>query len=128
MEASESQLLQNLVDGARTRNRWRSRNRGISHRSAARARRQARLCATACIGRQGLGLSLLAATTLALGAGPAAAYVGPGAGLTAIGTVLSLFAAVALAVVGFVWYPIKRLLRRIGRHPRNVDGEIAGRK
>lgn len=40
------------------------------------------------------------------------AYVGPGAGLTAIGTVLALFAAVGLAMVGFVWYPLKRVLRR----------------
>ena len=42
----------------------------------------------------------------------ALAYVGPGAGLTAIGTVLALLAAVGLALVGFVWYPVKRLLRR----------------
>jgi hypothetical protein len=40
------------------------------------------------------------------------AYVGPGAGLTAIGTVLALIAAVVLALVGFVWYPLKRLFRR----------------
>lgn len=42
----------------------------------------------------------------------AAAYVGPGAGLTAIGTVLALIGAVFLAIVGFVWYPVKRLLGR----------------
>ena len=42
----------------------------------------------------------------------ALAYVGPGAGLTAIGTVLALLGAVGLALVGFVWYPLKRLLRR----------------
>ncbi|MCR9089046.1 MAG: hypothetical protein NXH97_20150 [Rhodobacteraceae bacterium] len=39
------------------------------------------------------------------------AYVGPGAGLTAIGTLVALFAALILAIVGFVWYPVKRLLR-----------------
>jgi hypothetical protein len=39
------------------------------------------------------------------------AYVGPGAGLTAIGTVLAILAAFVLAIVGFVWYPMKRLLR-----------------
>lgn len=38
-------------------------------------------------------------------------YVGPGAGLTAIGTILALLAAFVLAIVGFVWYPMKRLLR-----------------
>ncbi len=53
----------------------------------------------------------LAAAALAL-PGMAQAYVGPGAGLTAIGTMLALAAALVLAVVGFVWYPVKRLLRR----------------
>lgn len=44
---------------------------------------------------------------------PAAAhaYVGPGAGLTAIGTMIALLAALVLAIVGFVWYPVKRMLR-----------------
>ena len=41
------------------------------------------------------------------------AYVGPGAGLSALGSLLSLLAAAGLAIVGFVWYPIRRLLRRI---------------
>jgi hypothetical protein len=47
-----------------------------------------------------------------LAAQPALAYVGPGAGVTAIGTVLALIGAACLAVVGFVWYPLKRLLAR----------------
>lgn len=40
------------------------------------------------------------------------AYVGPGAGLSAIGAFLALVAGIAIAVFGFVWYPIKRLLRK----------------
>lgn len=52
-----------------------------------------------------LSLGLLAALTA-----PALAYTGPGAGLTAIGTVLALIGGVLLAIVGFVWYPIKRML------------------
>jgi hypothetical protein len=44
--------------------------------------------------------------------GPAAAYVGPGAGLTAIGAILAVIATLFFAVVGFVWYPVKRLLRK----------------
>ncbi len=39
------------------------------------------------------------------------AYLGPGGALSAIGSFLALLAAVGLAVVGFVWYPIKRMLR-----------------
>jgi len=55
---------------------------------------------------------LTAVFLLALAPEAALAYVGPGAGLTAIGTVLALLGALALAVVGFVWYPLKRMLRR----------------
>lgn len=51
----------------------------------------------------GIGIAILPAT--------AQAYVGPGAGLTAIGTMVALFAALILALVGFVWYPVKRLMR-----------------
>lgn len=40
------------------------------------------------------------------------AYIGPGAGLTAIGAFLTLVVGLFVAVLGFVWYPIKRLLRR----------------
>lgn len=39
------------------------------------------------------------------------AYIGPGAGITAIGSLIALIGAAALALVGFVWYPIKRLRR-----------------
>jgi hypothetical protein len=39
------------------------------------------------------------------------AYIGPGAGLTAIGAALAFVGAIVLAVIGFIWYPIKRLLR-----------------
>lgn len=54
------------------------------------------------------------------------AYVGPGAGLSAIGSVLALIGAVLLMVVGFVWYPVKRLLkRRKGVSSRPVSGPDA---
>ncbi len=51
-------------------------------------------------------------------ASPAAAYIGPGAGLSAIGTIAALVGAVLLLLVGFVWYPMKRLLRRRSSNPR----------
>lgn len=54
--------------------------------------------------------------------GIAQAYVGPGAGLGAIGTVLALIGAVLLAILGFLWYPIKRLLaKRRGQSPAARD-------
>lgn len=58
----------------------------------------------------GLRLAIVACACLA----PAAqvhAYVGPGAGLSALGIVVGLIAAVLLGIVGFIWYPIKRLLK-----------------
>jgi len=48
--------------------------------------------------------------------GPAWAYVGPGAGLTAIGAAVAFVFALILAALGFIWYPIKRLIRRGKRH------------
>jgi len=48
---------------------------------------------------------------LALPVENAFAYIGPGAGLSALGSLLSLVSAIGLAIVGFVWYPVKRLLR-----------------
>lgn len=52
----------------------------------------------------------LSATALLLLPGLAAAYVGPGAGLSAIGSLLALLLAIVVAFVGFFWYPIKRLV------------------
>ena len=40
----------------------------------------------------------------------AIAYIGPGSGLSAIGSFLALFVGVAIAIIGFIWYPLKRLL------------------
>lgn len=55
-----------------------------------------------------LGLALLAV----IYSGAAQAYVGPGAGLGVIGTLIAFIGTVLLAIVGFVWYPIKRVLRK----------------
>lgn len=51
----------------------------------------------------------------------ALAYIGPGAGLSAIGTVVAVVGAFLLLIVGFIWYPMKRVLR--GRkEKRNTVG------
>jgi hypothetical protein len=61
--------------------------------------------------------SLLIGLLLALALAPstAHAYVGPGAGLSAFGALLALVGSVVAAVFGFVWYPIKRLIRAVKR-------------
>ena len=49
---------------------------------------------------------------LAILPGPAAAYIGPGAGLGAFAVVLALGAGLLLLLVGLVWYPVKRMMKR----------------
>jgi hypothetical protein len=43
------------------------------------------------------------------------AYVGPGAGITVIGAALAFIAAAVFGVFGFIWYPLKRLVRALSR-------------
>jgi hypothetical protein len=50
----------------------------------------------------------------------AVAYIGPGAGIAAIGTVLALIGGILLAIVAFIWYPIKRLVAKI-KKTRMID-------
>ena len=38
------------------------------------------------------------------------AYIGPGAGISVIGTVVAFVGAIVFAIAGFVWYPLKRLI------------------
>lgn len=56
---------------------------------------------------------------------PAMAYIGPGTGLSAIGAFLAVVAGIIVALLGFIWYPIKRLLRK--KKPRD-DGQDGGRE
>ncbi|QGY40294.1 hypothetical protein GM415_09205 [Pseudodesulfovibrio cashew] len=53
----------------------------------------------------------------------AEAYIGPGAGLSAIGSFLALVAAVVAAIFGFLWYPIKRMMRRRKQDQQDGNGE-----
>lgn len=62
--------------------------------------------------------ALMAATGLALlisaaSPTPALAYIGPGLGLSMLASLLSVLVAVLLGIVGFLWYPMKRLIRAI---------------
>jgi hypothetical protein len=72
----------------------------------------------------------IAAAVLSI-ASPAFAYIGPGAGLSAIGTLVALVSVIFLAVVGFVWYPLKRFFKGPGgpkpATQRNRMGERTGK-
>jgi hypothetical protein len=54
---------------------------------------------------------------------PAMAYVGPGTGMTAVGVFLAVVMGVVVAVFGFLWYPVKRLLRTCRRQVSVEKGE-----
>ncbi|HEX8420891.1 MAG TPA: hypothetical protein VF638_12865 [Sphingomonas sp.] len=59
-------------------------------------------------------LNLLLPLLVLLGYSSAAhAYLGPGLGLGAIMTALGVVGAVLLSLMGAIWYPIKRLVRRL---------------
>ena len=57
-------------------------------------------------------LAILAVFGVWLTPATAVAYIGPGAGLSALGSLLALLGAVLLLIVGFVWYPVKRMMRK----------------
>lgn len=49
---------------------------------------------------------------LGYSAGPAHAYIGPGAGAGTIAVVLGVLASVAMAFFAILWYPIKRVIKK----------------
>ena len=55
---------------------------------------------------------LTATTILLFLAEPALAYIGPGASVGVLATVMGILVAISLALFAILWYPIKRLLRR----------------
>jgi hypothetical protein len=61
----------------------------------------------------------------------ASAYVGPGMGLGALGVLVGLISTVALAVVGLVWYPLKRAFKSksdVAEEEAIEDEDVAGEK
>jgi hypothetical protein len=73
---------------------------------------------------------LWVAATLAMSPAPVHAYLGPGGVITSIGAALALFAALVAAVAGFIWYPLKQVLRwlgpRRGSDPSSAPGGGGG--
>jgi hypothetical protein len=58
-------------------------------------------------------------------AGPAAAYVGPGAGLSLVGAFWGLLVAIFAAVAFIVVWPVRRLLRRGRSAPDTATPKMA---
>lgn len=51
------------------------------------------------------------------------AYIGPGTGLSAIGSFLALLVGIIVAILGFLWYPIKRLLGKKPQEPDKIENK-----
>ncbi len=49
---------------------------------------------------------------LALIASPAAAYVGPGAGISVLGSLLGILATIFVAIGAILFWPIRKLMKR----------------
>ncbi len=74
--------------------------------------------------RANTGIAVGCAVAIALLISPtlAFAYVGPGLGMGAFASAFSLLGAVFLGVLGFVWYPVKRVVRALRRAKPSEDG------
>jgi hypothetical protein len=49
---------------------------------------------------------------LALMAGPAVAYVGPGAGISVLGSLLGILATILVAIGAIVFWPVRKYMKR----------------
>jgi len=58
-------------------------------------------------------INLLAAFYLLGHSSLALAYVGPGLGVGVIATVLGIASGLLMLLVGVIWYPLKKLVRRL---------------
>ena len=67
------------------------------------------------------GLPALVAAIALFAPQPALAYIGPGAGLSALGAFLALVLGILVALFGFLWYPVKRIMQRRKAQSRIED-------
>ena len=65
--------------------------------------------------RMNRALFVVAAALFFVAPDPVSAYVGPGTGLAVIGAALAFVASIFLGILGFIWYPLKRLFRALGK-------------
>lgn len=54
----------------------------------------------------------IAILLLALAAGPVQAYVGPGAGISVLGSLLGILATIVVAIGAILFWPLRKLMKR----------------
>ena len=50
------------------------------------------------------------------------AYIGPGLGLGTVGILIGILGSIILALIATLWYPFKRLLKKI-KKTKEIDSE-----
>ena len=69
-------------------------------------------------------LRIIVLLLLTLSAIPAAAYIGPGAGISVLGSLLGILATIFVAIGVILFWPIKKLMkRRKAKKETEVSGE-----
>ena len=68
-------------------------------------------------------LRIIGLLLLALSASPAAAYIGPGAGISVLGSLLGILATIVVAIGAILFWPIKKLMKR---RKANKETEVSG--
>ena len=69
-------------------------------------------------------LRIIVLLLLTLSASPAAAYIGPGAGISVLGSLLGILATIFVAIGVILFWPIKKLMkRRKAKKETEVSGE-----
>jgi len=49
-------------------------------------------------------------------------YLGPGAAVSSLGAFVALVGGIVVAILGFLWYPIRRLMRRLRKPSEQEEG------
>lgn len=57
-------------------------------------------------------LTLLLATLLLTLASPALAYIGPGAGISVLGSLLGILATIVVAIGAIIFWPLRKFMKR----------------
>jgi len=69
-------------------------------------------------------LRIIVLLLLTLSASPATAYIGPGAGISVLGSLLGILATIFVAIGVILFWPIKKLMkRRKAKKETEVSGE-----
>jgi hypothetical protein len=74
-------------------------------------------------------LKIIILLLLALIASPAAAYVGPGAGISVLGSLLGILATILVAIGAIIFWPVRKFLKRKkarAQSPATADADNSG--